>query len=67
MITNDVQYRTTKSLLGQFEEAARNLETGLAGAKDKKVDQLQIDAARAQGQDLAVELAEYEQLRSGSR
>ena len=67
MITNDVQYRTTKTLLGRFEEAVRNLETGLAGAKDKKVDQLQIDAARAQGQDLAVELAEYEQLRSGSR
>ncbi len=66
MITNNVQYRTTKTLLGQFEEAARNLETGLAGAKNKKLHQLQIDAARAQAQDLSVEIAEYEQLRSGA-
>lgn len=66
MITNEVQYRTTKTLLAQFEEATRNLETGLAGAKNKKLHQLQIDAARAQAQDLAAELTEYEQLRSGA-
>lgn len=66
MITNDVQYRTTKTLLGQFEEAARNLETGLVGAKNKKLHQLQIDAAIAQAQDLAVEIADYEHLRSGA-
>jgi HTH-type transcriptional regulator / antitoxin HigA len=66
MITNEVQYRTTKTLLGQFEEAARNLETGLAGAKNTKLHQLQIEAARAQADDLAVEIAEYEHLRSGA-
>ena len=60
MITNDVQYRTTKTLLGQFEDAASNLETGLAGARNKKLRQLQIDAVQAQAQDRAVEIAEYE-------
>lgn len=63
MITNDVQYRLTKTLLTQFEEAARNLETGLADAKNKK---LQFDAARAQADDFTVELTEYERLRSGA-
>ena len=66
MITNDVQYRSTNTLLGQFEETVRNLETGLAGARNKKLHQLRIDAARAQAQDLAVELTECEQLRSGA-
>ncbi len=66
MITNDVQYRNTKTLLAQFTTAAEALETSLDQAADKKLHQLQIDAARAQAGDLESEIAEYEQLRSGS-
>lgn len=66
MITNDVQYRNTITLLAQFRKAAENLEAGLADAADKKLQQLQIDAARAQAGDLEAEIAEYEQLRSGA-
>jgi len=66
MITNDVQYRNTNTLLAQFREAVENLEAGLADAADKKLHQLQIDAARSQAGDLEAEIAEYEQLRSGA-
>lgn len=65
MITNDVQYRTTKSLLAQFTEAVSNLEAGLSAARNPKLHQLQIDSAKAQARDLAVEIEEYERLRSG--
>lgn len=65
MITNDVQYRNTKTLLAQFRAAAVNLEAGLGKAADRKLRQLQIDAALAQIDDLATEVDEYEQLRSG--
>lgn len=66
MITNDVQYRNTKTLLAQFHQAAENLEVDLADAADRKLHQLQIDAARSQAGDLQAEIAEYEQLRSGA-
>lgn len=65
MITNDVQYRSTKGHLRRFEEAAANLETA-AGAKPTKRQQLEIDATRAQAADLRAELDEYERLASGS-
>ncbi len=65
MITNDVQYRNTKTVLEQFRTAAANLEAGLAEAADRKLHQLQIDAALAQIEDLVVEVDEYDQLRSG--
>lgn len=65
MITNDVQYRNTKTLLTQFTSAAEALESELAQASDKKPHRLQIDAARAQAGDLAQEITEYEELRSG--
>ena len=66
MITNDVQYRTTDTLLDRFQLAVTGLEVGLDAADNKKLCQLQIDAARAQAQDLAPEIDEYEQLLSGS-
>jgi len=66
MITNDVQYRNTKTLLAQFNQAAENLEAELADAPDGKLHQLQIDAVRSQAGDLEAEIAEYEQLRSGT-
>jgi len=65
MITNDVQYRNTKTVLAQFRTAAVNLEAGLEEAADRKLHQLLIDAALAQIEDLVVEVDEYEQLRSG--
>ena len=67
MITNDVQYRNTKTLLAQFRQAAENLEAeNLADAIGTKLHQLQIDAVRSQADDLEAEIAEYEQLRSGA-
>ena len=52
MITNYVQYRTTKTLLGQFEEAARTPRDRPGRCEEQH--------------DLAIEIAEYEQLRSGA-
>ena len=49
MISNDVQYGTTKTLRAQFEEPARNSGRGLAGAKTKKLHQLEIEAAAGSG------------------
>lgn len=66
MITNDVQYRNTKTLLAQFNQAAENLEAELADAPDGKLHQLQIDAVRSQAGDLEAEISAYEQLRSGT-
>jgi HTH-type transcriptional regulator / antitoxin HigA len=64
MITNEVQYRATKAHLAKFEEAATHLETKLTAAASKRA-QLELDAVRAQAQDLHAELTEYELLRSG--
>ena len=66
MITNDVQYRNTKTLLAQFHQAAENLQAEFADVSDNKLHQLQIDAVRSQAGDLEAEIAEYEQLRSGA-
>lgn len=66
MITNEVQYRATKAHLLQFNEAAANLEAKLATAKSAKLARLELDAVRAQADDLRAEISEYEQLRSGS-
>lgn len=65
MITNDVQYRNTKTVLAQFQTAVVRLEGGLIEAVDRRLHQLQIDAAVAQIADLVCEVEEYEQLRSG--
>ena len=65
MITNEVQYRATKAHAAQFEDALRNLEAQ-AEAPDRKRRQLEIAAVRSQLGDLTAEIAEYEQLRSGT-
>ena len=61
MITNDVQFRSTKAHLAQFEEAVANL-TATAGKKPSKLQRLEIDAASAQADDLRREIEEYERL-----
>ncbi len=65
MITNEVQYRATKAHLARFEEAETNLETLAGTGKRTKLAQLEIDAVRAQADDLRAELREYERLRAG--
>ena len=65
MITNEVQYRATKAHLAKFEEAATNLEEKIGRGEPSKLQQLEIDAVRAQADDLRAELLEYERLRSG--
>ena len=64
MITNEVQYRATKSHLDRFEHAAANI-TGRPG-KRTELEQLELDAVNAQAGDLRGELGEFDLLRSGT-
>ncbi len=64
MITNDVQYRSTKAHLCQFEEARAKLEAA-ADKKPTKLQKLEIDAVQAKIDDFGAEIAEYERLLSG--
>jgi ribosome-binding protein aMBF1 (putative translation factor) len=68
MIKNERQYRVTQAQARRFEEALERL--GRA-ASDKKLHprlrQAQADAVRGQLAELRAELAEYDDLRSGSR
>ena len=66
MITNEAQYRATKAHLRQFDDALANLEAKAAAPKRSKVAQLEIDAVRAQAEDLRAEIDEYDRLRSGT-
>ena len=66
MITNEVQYRSTKTHLRQFEEAANTLEATLASGGNSQLTRLELDAVRAQADDLRAELEEYDDLRSGA-
>ncbi|MGC1512116.1 MAG: hypothetical protein WA797_04285 [Acidimicrobiales bacterium] len=65
MITNDVQYRSTKSHLAQFEEALANLRAKV-GKKPTRLQKLEIDAVAAQAHDLRAEIDEYDRLMSGA-
>ena len=64
MITNEVQYRATKTHLDRFELAAANI-TARPG-KRTKLEQLELDAVNAQADDLRAELGEFDLLRSGT-
>jgi ribosome-binding protein aMBF1 (putative translation factor) len=66
MITNEVQYRATRAHAEQFEQALANLTNTAVDAADRKRHQLEKAAVCAQLDDLRAELAEYEQLRTGS-
>lgn len=65
MITNDVQYRTTKSHLTRFDQAATNLARQLDQDPDSQLIRLELAAVRSQADDLRHEIAEYEALKSG--
>lgn len=65
MITNEVQYRSTKAHLVKFEEATANLEARLEEEGRSKPLQLELEVVRSQADDLRTEIEEYEQLRSG--
>lgn len=67
MITNEAQYRSTKAHLRQFDDAAAALEEKLSHADQPALARLELDAVRAQADDLRAEIDEYEQLRSGAR
>ena len=64
MITNEVQYRATKAHLERFKEAAANIED--RPGKRTKLERLELDAVRAQAEDLRAELADFDQLRGGT-
>jgi HTH-type transcriptional regulator/antitoxin HigA len=65
VITNDVQYRNTKTWLARFEATILELEAATP-ARRSRLQQAKIDAARAQADDLRGELAAFEALRSGA-
>ena len=56
----------TLAHIRQFEEAATNLEANVGAGKRSKLAQVELDAVRAQAEDLRKEVDEYEQLRSGT-
>lgn len=66
MITNEAQYRATKSHLARFDQAATNLAEQLDQAPGSRLVRLELDAVRSQADDLRAEIAEYELLRSGA-
>lgn len=66
MITNEVQYRTTKAHLAKFEDAAASLRNKLAAKPKDRLTRLELDAVTSQADDLSAEIAEYDKLRSGT-
>lgn len=67
MITNEVQYRATKTHLAHFETAIANLESRReVDDRDRQRRELEISALRSQASDLEAEAEEYELLQSGT-
>jgi transcriptional regulator with XRE-family HTH domain len=69
MITNEQQYKITKSEAGKFEAAIAALlaQEPAAESDDDLFRRLQVDAMQSQLADLRTELAEYEALKTGQR
>ena len=68
MITNERQYRITKSVFEKLQETIRTLEPAQAAknTSEELLRQAQFDALESERQILADQLAEYESLKSGS-
>ena len=66
MNTNEVQYRAIKGNLEKFEQAIANLEAATEEEGKTKRLSVELDALRSQADDLRAEIAEYEELRSGT-
>jgi HTH-type transcriptional regulator / antitoxin HigA len=64
MIANDRQYQQTRKKAGELERLLAAVNEGTAG--DDGFRDLQIDALRSQLDDLQIEIAEYDELRSGT-
>jgi DNA-binding Xre family transcriptional regulator len=65
VITNEFQYRNTKSVLVEFEVALEALESSRGAAARPKLRAIEIAAVRSQADSLREELTDYERLRSG--
>jgi ribosome-binding protein aMBF1 (putative translation factor) len=66
MITNEFQYRNTKSILNDFQDSLDELEGTAASATKPKLRAIEMAAVRSQMESLAEELADYELLRTGN-
>ena len=64
MIANDRQYQQTSKKATELERLLASIHDGIAG--DDGFRDLQAEALQSQLDDLRVELAEYDELRSGS-
>ena len=64
MIANDRQYQHTRKQVLEMEATLVALEAGMAG--DDGFRDLQTDAVRGVLEDMRTEMAEYDDLRSGS-
>jgi HTH-type transcriptional regulator / antitoxin HigA len=64
MISNDRQYQQTRKKAAELEQLLTAVENGAAG--DDGFRDIQADGLRSQLDDLRVELAEFDELRSGA-
>lgn len=63
MITNQYQYRQTKTQLRKFQEAIGNLEIRPLGRTDAIMRQAEINAMQSTCEDLQTEITAYENLK----
>jgi HTH-type transcriptional regulator / antitoxin HipB len=66
MITNELEYKISKSEIAKFEEALKYLEKNQAGEESWKID-LQCEAMQSQLDDLKQQVTAYEALRGSAQ
>ncbi len=67
MITNELQYRVTKSEAQKFVDAIESLKQNPLGKTDPILRQAQIDAMQSQIEEMYQDLANYEALKRQER
>ena len=67
MITNELQYRVTKSEVQKFVDAIESLKQKPLGKTDPILRQAQIDAMQSQLEEMYQDLADYEMLKQQER